>query len=129
MSGISVTSVSVPASSSMLAQVSARPSKVAGDSAPQVAGQGKDALEVKQRDRPDMLSQLKAIEAQSAVRARAPNNVNTPDMPDNKKLAVLAMKVQAQQKSDLNREQQIIDYKAAAYSPHGFKGAYVDTAA
>ena len=66
MSAISVTSVNVPTAASMSAQVSARPAKVAGDNLPQPAGQSKNAREIKQAEKPDMLAQLKAIEAQIA---------------------------------------------------------------
>jgi len=113
----------------MSAQVAARPNKVAGNSAPQIAGLGKDALEVKQKEKPDMLANLKAIEAQIAARAQEAANVNSLDISYNKREALLSVKVQEQQTGDLIRELKFKDYKAMVYAPHGYKGAYVDTAA
>ncbi|MEY4317438.1 MAG: hypothetical protein RI902_1246 [Pseudomonadota bacterium] len=129
MSAISVTSVNVPTAASMSAQVSARPAKVAGDSLPQPAGQHQNAREIKQAEKPDMLAQLKAIEAQIAARAEQAANVNLLDISYNKKEAALSVKVQEQQSGDLVRELKFKDYKAMAYSPHGLKGAYVDMTA
>jgi len=129
VSGISVTSVSVPTAASMSAQVSARPAKVAGDSLPQPAGQRQNAREIKQAEKPDMLAQLKAIEAQIAARAEQAANVNLLDISYNKKEAALSVKVQEQQSGDLVRELKFKDYKAMAYSNHGYKGAYVDLTA
>lgn len=129
MNGISVTSVNVPTAASMSAQVSARPNKVAGESAPQVAGQSKNALEVKQKEKPDLLASLKDIEAQIQARAKQAADVNSLDISYNKKLAELSVKVEEQQTGDLIRELKFKDYKAMAYGPHGYKGAYVDTAA
>jgi hypothetical protein len=129
VSAISVTSVNVPTAASMSAQVSARPAKVAGDSLPQPAGQSKNAREIKQAEKPDMLAQLKAIEAQIAARAEQAANVNLLDISYNKKEAALSVKVQEQQSGDLVRELKFKDYKAMAYSPHGLKGAYVDMTA
>ena len=129
MSAISVTSVNVPTAASMSAQVSARPAKVAGDNLPQPAGQNKNARELKQAEKPDMLAQLKAIEAQIAARAVQAANVNLLDISYNKKEAALSVKVQEQQSGDLVRELKFKDYKAMAYSPHGLKGAYVDMTA
>ena len=129
MSAISVTSVNVPTAASMSAQVSARPAKVAGDSLPQPAGQSQNAREIKQAEKPDMLAQLKAIEAQIAARAEQAANVNLLDISYNKKEAALSVKVQEQQSGDLVRELKFKDYKAMAYSPHGLKGAYVDMTA
>ena len=124
MNAASVTSVNVPTAASMSAQVSARPSKVAGNSAPQIAGLGKDALEVKQKEKPDMLANLKAIEAQIAARAQEAANVNSLDISYNKREALLSVKVQEQQTGDLIRELKFKDYKAMVY-----KGAYLDVAA
>ena len=124
MNTISVTSVNVPTAASISAQVSARPNKVAGNSAPQVAGLSKDALEVKQKEKPDMLANLKAIEAQIAARAQEAANVNSLDISYNKREALLSVKVQEQQTGDLIRELKFKDYKAIVY-----KGAYVDTSA
>ena len=129
MSAISVTSVNVPTAASMSAQVSARPAKVAGDNLPQPAGQSKNAREIKQAEKPDMLAQLKAIEAQIAARAEQAANVNALDISYNKKEATLSVKVQEQQTGELVRELKFKDYKAIAYSPHGLKGAYVDMTA
>ena len=129
MNAVSVTSVNVPTAASMSAQVSARPSKVAGNSAPQIAGLGKDALEVKQKEKPDMLANLKAIEAQIAARAQEAANVNSLDISYSKREALLSVKVQEQQTGDLIRELKFKDYKAMVYGSHGYKGAYVDVAA
>jgi uncharacterized FlaG/YvyC family protein len=129
MNGISITSVNVPTAASMSQQVSARPNRVAGDTTPQVAGLSKNALEVKQQEKPDMLANLKAIEAQIAARAQEAANVNSLDISYNKREALLSVKVQEQQTGDLIRELKFKDYKAMVYAPHGFKGAYVDTAA
>ena len=129
MSAISVTSVNVPTAASMSAQVSARPAKLAGDNLPQLAGQTKNARELKQADKPDMLAQLKAIEAQIAARAEQAANVNALNISYNKKEALLSVKVQEQQTGDLVRELKFKDYKAMAYTSHGLKGAYVDMTA
>lgn len=129
MNAISATSVNVPTAASMSQQVSARPNRVAGDTTPQVAGVSKNALEVKQLEKPDMLANLKAIEAQIAARAQEAANVNSLDISYNKREALLSVKVQEQQTGDLIRELKFKDYKAMVYAPHGFKGAYVDTAA
>jgi uncharacterized FlaG/YvyC family protein len=129
VSAISVTSVNVPTAASMSAQVSARPAKVAGDSLPQPAGQRQNAREIKQAEKPDMLAQIKAIEAQIAARAEQAANVNALNISYNKKEAALSVKVQEQQTGELVRELKFKDYKAMAYSPHGIKGAYVDMTA
>ena len=129
MSAISVTSVNTPTAASMSAQVSARPAKVAGDNALQPAGQNKDAQELKQAAKPDMLAQLKAIEAQIAARAEQASDVNLLNISYNKKEAALSVKVQEQQSGDLVRELKFKDYKAMSYTPHGLKGAYVDMTA
>ena len=129
MSSVSVISVNVPTAASMSAQVAARPNKVAGDSTPQIAGLGKDALEVKQKEKPDMLANLKAIEAQIAARAKEAANANSFDISYNKREALLSVKVQEQQTGDLIRELKFKDYKAMVYGSFGYKGAYVDMAA
>jgi hypothetical protein len=129
VNAVSVTSVNVPTAASMSAQVAARPNKVAGDSTPQIAGLGKDALEIKQKEKPDMLANLKAIEAQIAARAQEAANVNSLDISYNKREALLSVKVQEQQTGDLVRELKFKDYKAMVYGSHGYKGAYVDVAA
>ena len=113
----------------MSAQVSARPNRVAGDVAPQIAGKSHNALEVKRQAQPDMLANLKLIEAQIAERAQQAGNVNKLDISYNKQEAVLSVKVQEQQTGDLIRELKFKDYKAIAYSPHGYKGAVVDITA
>jgi uncharacterized FlaG/YvyC family protein len=125
----SVTSVNVPTAASISAHVSARPNKVAGEPAPQVAGVSKNALDVKQKEKPDMLANLKMIEAQIAERGKQAKDVNSLDISYNKKLAELSVKVEEQQSGDLIRELKFKDYKAMAYGQHGFKGAYVDIAA
>ena len=129
MNAVSVSSVNVPTAANMSAQVAARPNKVAGDSTPQIAGLGKNALEVKQKEKPDMLANLKAIEAQIEARAKEAANVNSLDISYSKREALLSVKVQEQQTGDLIRELKFKDYKAMVYSPHGYKGGYVDTAA
>ena len=129
MNSVSVTSINIPTTASVSAQISARPNKVAGNATPQIAGLGKDALEIKQQIKPDLLASLKAIEAQIAARAKEASNVNLLDISYNKKQAVLSVKVEQQQTGNLIRELQFKDYKAQAYSPHGYKGAYVDIAA
>lgn len=129
MNTISVTSVNVPTAASISAQVSARPNKVAGEPAPQVAGLSKNALDIKQKEKPDMLANIKAIEAQIAERSKQAADVNSLDISYNKKLAELSVKVEQQQTGDLIRELKFKDYKAMAYGQYGFKGAYVDTAA
>ncbi len=129
MSAISVTSVNVPTAASMSAQVSARPAKLAGDNLPQPAGQNKNARELKQADKPDMLAQLKAIEAQIAARAEQAANLNALDISYNKKEAALSVKVQEQQTGELIRELKFKDYKAMAYTSHGYKGTLLDITA
>ncbi len=124
MDAVSVTSVNVPTAATMSAQVAARPNKVAGDATPQIAGLGKNALEVKQKEKPDMLANLKAIEAQIEARAQEAANVNLLDISYNKREALLSVKVQEQQTGDLIRELKFKDYKALVY-----KGAYLDVAA
>ncbi|NDF44899.1 MAG: hypothetical protein EB125_04210 [Betaproteobacteria bacterium] len=129
VSAISVTSVNVPTAASMSAQVSARPAKLAGDNLPQPAGQNKNARELKQADKPDMLAQLKAIEAQIAARAEQAANLNALDISYNKKEAALSVKVQEQQTGELIRELKFKDYKAMAYTSHGYKGTLLDITA
>ena len=73
-----------------------------------------------------MLASLKAIEAQIAARAKEAANVNALDISYNKKEALLSVKVEQQQTGNLIRELKFKDYKAMAYSPHGYKGNYVD---
>lgn len=129
MNSVSATLVNIPTAASMSAQVSARLDKVAGNVSPQIAGQAKDAFEIKQKEKPDMLANLKAIEAQMAARAKEAANVNALDISYNKQEALLLVKVEQRQTGDLIRELKFRDYKAMTYSPHGYKGAYVDIAA
>ena len=129
MNTVSASSVNVPTAASMSAQVSARPNKVAGEPALQIAGQSKNALDVKQKEKPDMLATLKAIEAQIAERAQQARDVNRLDISYNKKAAQLTVKVEEQQTGDLIRELKFKDYKAMVYGPHGYKGVYVDEVA
>lgn len=129
MSGTSVTSVSVPTAASMSAQVSARPAKLAGDNLPQPAGQTKNAREIKQAEQPDMLAQIKAIEAQLAARAQQAADVNALNISYNKQEALLSVKVKEQQTGELIRELKFKDYKAMAYTSHGYKGTYLDITA
>lgn len=129
MNGISVTPINVPTAARMSEQVAARPAKLAGDNLPQPAGQTKTAREVKQADKPDMLAQIKAIEAQIAARAEQAANLNALDISYNKKEALLSVKVQEQQTGELIRELKFKDYQAMAYTSHGYKGAMVDITA
>lgn len=126
---MSIASVNTSVTAQWSAQSPAKLNRTAGNNAPQVAGQGKDALEIKQKEKPDLLAGLKAIEAQIAARAQQAANVNTLDISYRKKEALLSVKVEQQQTGDLVRELQFKDYKALAYSTHGYKGAYVDTKA
>lgn len=129
MSAISVTSVNVPTAASMSAQVSARPAKLAGDNLPQPAGKTQDARQIKQADQPDMLAQLKAIEAQLAARAQQAADVSALNISYNKQDRLLSVKVQEQQTGELIRELKFRDYKAMAYTSHGYKGTYLDITA
>jgi hypothetical protein len=129
MNAVNASSVNLPTAATLSAQASARPNKVAGNSTPQVAGQSKDALEIKQKEKPDLLASLKTIEAQIAARAKEAANVNALDISYNKKEALLSIKVEQQQTGDLIRELKFKDYKATAYGPHGYKGSFVDIAA
>ena len=129
VNAVNASSVNLPTAATLSAQSSARPNKVAGNSTPQVAGQNKSALEVKLKEKPDLLGSLKAIEAQIAARAKEAVNVNTLDISYNKKQAMLSVKVEQQQTGQLIRELQFKDYKAMAYSPHSYKGSFVDIAA
>lgn len=126
---MSVTSIHVPTTARMSEQVAARPAKLAGDNLPQPAGQTKDARAVQQAAKPDMLAQIKAIEAQIAARAEQAANVNALDISYNKQEAQLSVKVQEQQTGELIRELKFKDYKAMAYTSHGYKGENVDITA
>jgi uncharacterized FlaG/YvyC family protein len=125
----SVSSVSVPTAASMSAQVSARPNRFAGETTVQMAGQVKDAPALKQKERTDLAAELKAIELQIANRAQQARDVNLLDISYSKQAAMLSVKVKEAQTGDLVRELQFKDYKAMAYSNHGYKGAYVDLTA
>lgn len=129
VSAMSVTSVNVPSAASMSAQVSARPAKLAGETLAQPAGETKDARAIKQAKQPDMLAQIKAIEDQLAARAQQAADVNALNISYNKKEAALTVKVQEQQTGELIRELKFKDYKAMAYTSHGYKGTQVDIAA
>jgi hypothetical protein len=84
---------------------------------------------MKQAERPDMLANIKALEAQIAERAKQARDVNLLDISYNKREALLSVKVEQQQTGDLVRELQFKDYKAMVYSKTGFKGVYLDTQA
>jgi uncharacterized FlaG/YvyC family protein len=122
----SVSSVSVPTAASMSAQVSARLNRQAGETSVQMAGQVKDAPALKQKDRTDLVAELKAIEVQIAQRTQQARDVNMLDISYSKQAAMLSVKVKEEQTGDLVRELKYKDYKAMAYSSHGYKGAYVD---
>jgi uncharacterized FlaG/YvyC family protein len=128
-SAASVTSVNVPTAASMSAQVAARTNRVAGDTQIQSAGQTRTERTPKLKTQVDLLAQMQAIEAQLAARAQQAGDVNALDITYNKKQAMLSVKVKEQQTGDLVRELQFKDYKAMAYSNHGYKGAYVDITA
>ena len=129
MNSVSISAINVPTAASMSAQVSARVDKLAGANLAQPAGQVKDAREIKQAAKPDMLAQMKAIEAQIAARAEQAADVNRLNISYNKNEALLSVKVLEQQTGDLIRELKFKDYKAMAYGPHGYKGAYIDVVA
>ena len=126
MNSVSISAINVPTAASMSAQVSARVDKLAGANLAQPAGQVKDAREIKQAAKPDMLAQMKAIEAQIAARAEQAADVNRLNISYNKNEALLSVKVLEQQTGDLIRELKFKDYKAMAYARHGFKGDHVD---
>jgi uncharacterized FlaG/YvyC family protein len=126
---MSIASVNTSVSAQWSTQRSTPLNRAAGNGTPQVAGQGKDALEIKQKEKPDLLAGLKAIEAQISARAQQAANVNRLDISYQKKEALLSVKVEEQQTGDLVRELQFKDYKAMAYASHGYKGAYIDTKA
>lgn len=128
MNAVQATSVNVPTAASMSAQVSARPARLAGDTHIQSAGQSKERTP-KLKSQADLQAQMQAIEAQIAARAQQAADVNSLDIAYSKKEALLSVKVKEQQSGDLVRELQFKDYKAMAYSNHGYKGAYVDIAA
>jgi hypothetical protein len=123
---ISVTSIQVPIAASMSAQVAARPNKVVGEASPQVAGEAKSALAIKEKEKPSLLVDLKNIEAQIAARAIEARNVNVPDVSFNRTEIAQSAKVEQQQAADLSQELKLRDYKEVAYSRPGFKGAHVD---
>lgn len=129
MSSLSVSSVNQLSVASALPQISNRLNKVAGESFPQLAGQSKDALQTKQKTTTDLLANLQTIEAQLAARAKEAANVNSLEISYNKKDALLSVKVQQEQTGNLIRELQFKDYKAMAYSSHGYKGTAVDITA
>jgi uncharacterized FlaG/YvyC family protein len=124
-----VTSVNVPTSASMSAQVAARSNRLAGDATTQSAGQTRVERTPKLKTQNDLLAQIKAIEAQIAARAEQARDVNSLDISYNKKESLLSVKVKEDRSGDLVRELQFKDYKAQAYSNHGYKGANVDISA
>ena len=124
-----VTSVNVPTSASMSAQVAARSNRLAGDATTQSAGQTRVERTPKLKTQNDLVAQIKAIEAQIAARAEQARDVNSLDISYNKKDALLSVKVKEDRTGDLVRELQFKDYKAQAYSNHGYKGANVDISA
>lgn len=129
MTGMTVSSMNVATAAGVASQTPARLNRMVGASAPQIAGTGKDALTLKRQAQPDMLANLKAIEAQIAARAQQAANVNALDISYNKQQALLSVKVEKQQTGELIRELKFKDYQAMAYSPHGYKGAMVDITA
>ena len=129
MDAVSATSVNVPTAASMSSQVAARTNRVAGDTNNQSAGQTRAERTPKLKSQVDLLAQMQAIEAQIAARAQQASDVNALDISYSKKQALLSVKVKEQQTGDLVRELQFKDYKAMAYSTHGYKGAYVDVSA
>lgn len=124
-----VTSVNVPTSASMSAQVAARSNRLAGDATTQSAGQTRVERTPKLKTQNDLVAQIKAIEAQIAARAEQARDVNSLDISYNKKDSLLSVKVKEDRSGDLVRELQFKDYKAQAYSNHGYKGANVDISA
>lgn len=129
MTSIRATSVHVPTSASMTAQVAAHPSKLAGASSPQPAGENKGAKAVKQTEQVSRSEQMKVLDAQIAAATKKITNQNALDISYNKKEALLSVKVQERQSGDLVRELKFKDYKAMAYSNHGYKGGSVDITA
>lgn len=124
-----VTSVHVPASASMLAQVSVRPNRLAGINLPQPAGETKNPTSIKQAEKADRLGLAKAVDERLVVRPEKIINQNSLNISYNKQEALLSVKVQERQTGDLIRELKFKDYKAMAYSSHGYKGGSVDITA
>ena len=120
-----VTAVNVPTAASMSQQVAARPARQAGDTQIQSAGEPRPQRTPKLQSQEDMQAQLRAIEAQIAARAKQAADVNALDISYSKKEALLSVKVKAQQTGELVRELKFHDYKAMAYTSHGYKGGYV----
>lgn len=126
---MSVSSVNVPTAASMSAQVSARIDRLAGETLPQQAGQTKHTRETPEKVSSNLVASIKATEEQTVARAQQTTDVNSFDISDNRKEALLAVKVEQQQAGDLIRELKSRDYKAMAYSVHGYKGSAIDTQA
>ena len=124
-----VTPVHVLASASMSAQVSGRPSRLAGANLPQPAGETKNPTSIKQAEKADLLGRAKAVDERLAVRSEKIINQNSLNISYNKQEALLSVKVQERQTGDLIRELKFKDYKALAYSNHGYKGGRVDITA
>lgn len=129
MTAIHSTFVHAPASASMSAQVFARPNHLAGTNMPQPAGEVKDAKNIKQAERTDRLEQIKSLEAQIAASAKPVTSQSVLNISYNKQEDLLSVKVQDRQSNDLIRELKFRDYKAMAYSNHGYKGGSVDITA
>jgi uncharacterized FlaG/YvyC family protein len=110
----------------MAAQLAARSNKPAGVNLPQPAGEVKSATSTKQTETADRLQQIKLLDAQIAASAKQVTNQNALNISYNKQEALLSVKVQDRQSNDLIRELKFKDYKAMAYSNHGYKGASVD---
>lgn len=113
----------------MSAQLSARSNKLAGASFPQPAGEGKSGADIKQTEKAGRLEQMRLLDAQIAAGTKRITNQNALDISYNKKEALLSVKVQERQSGDLVRELKFKDYKAMAYSNHGYKGGSVDITA
>jgi hypothetical protein len=113
----------------MTAQVAAQPAVYAGKLFQQPAGRAKGIREDLQKPKPDLLAELKAQEVQLAQRAKQAADVSSLDITYNKQEAVLSVKVKNELSGNLVRELHYKDYKAMAYTSHGYKGSYVDLAA
>lgn len=104
-------------------------SKLAGANFPQPAGEIKSGAEIKQTEKTSRLEQMKVLDAQIATYAEQSKNQNALNISYSKKEALLSVKVQERQSGELVRELKFKDYKAIAYSTHGYKGGSVDITA
>mgnify|MGYP001241923760 CR=1 FL=1 len=129
VSSVSTSSVNVPTAASMSQQVAARTNRVAGDTNVQTAGKSPRERTAKVEKQNDIVAQMKAIEAQLAARAKQASDVSSLDISYSKQQALLSVKVKEQQTGELIRELQFKDFKAMAYTSHGYKGAMVDITA